>query len=188
MARSRLTQSRKRRLLALMALLPWAAGCSKTVHVDSAAGLQQKFKEMGLVLVVDAIVGEQMQGVVLYDDLGWEIYSSAVVARRNRSIMAIGSGRVPLTVRAIWGKDRHYDFSHATWYGGTVLGDYTVRVAERIPDEVLREIRAHGGNLRLKFRLEAKGVLFGWDIERADPVGDVSIFEMPGGDFVETRY
>ena len=40
--------------------------------------------------------------------------------------------------------------------------------------------------LRLKFRLKPDGVLFGWDIER--PGGGISRFDMPGGDFLETRY
>jgi hypothetical protein len=69
-----------------------------------------------------------------------------------------------------------------------ISGDYRIPVAERIPDDVLNDIRAHGGGLRLKFRLKPDGVLFGWDIERAAPLGDVSIFQMPGGDFLETRY
>lgn len=69
-----------------------------------------------------------------------------------------------------------------------IAGDYTIPVAKRIPDSVLRDIRAHGGSLRLKFRLKPGGVLFGWDIERADPLGNVSVFEVPGGDFLETRY
>jgi hypothetical protein len=86
-----------------------------------------------------------MEGVVIYDDLGYEIYGSAIVSRKVRGIMALSRSYVPLTVRAVWGKDRHYDFSHASWYGETILGDYTIAVAERIPDEVLNDIRAHTG-------------------------------------------
>jgi hypothetical protein len=187
---STLKQSRKRKLLALMALLPWAAGCSKPGPADASDAPKKRFKDMGLVLVVDAVAGTQMKGVVICDDLGWEIFGRASVSRRNRSIMAVSSGRVPLTVRAIWrdnprpiwGKNGGIDWE------GVIAGDYTIPVAKRIPDAVLSDIRAHGGNLRLKFRLKPDGVLFGWDIERAAPLGDVSIFEMPGGDFLETRY
>lgn len=175
-------------MLTLMLLLPWLAGCGKTAKADPTNDPQQRFKGIGVILVVDAVPGAKMEQVVICDDRGVQIYASSTVARRNREIMALGGTRVPLTVRAVWGKDRHYDFSHATWYGGTILGDYTIPVAERIPDEILNDIRAHGGGLRLKFRLKPDGVLFGWDIERAAPLGDVSIFEMPGGDFLETRY
>ncbi|MCY4756500.1 RHS repeat-associated core domain-containing protein [Pelomonas aquatica] len=78
---------------------------------------------------------------------------------------------------------------HGPWgshYDSEMLGDYTVEVARRIPDEVLADIRARRGALRLKFRLKPDGVLFGWDIERAD--GGLSRFDMPGGDFNAARY
>ena len=43
-----------------------------------------------------------------------------------------------------------------------------------------------GEGLRLKFCLKPDGVLFDWDIEW--PNGGFSRFDMPGGDFLETRY
>jgi len=78
---------------------------------------------------------------------------------------------------------------HGPWgsdYDSEMLGDYTVEVARRIPDEVLADIRARRGALRLKFRLKPDGVLFGWDIERAD--GGLSRYDMAGGDFNAARY
>jgi hypothetical protein len=188
MANSTLKHSRKRKLLKFIALLPFTSGCSETAQAEAADGPQKRFKGIGAVLVVDAVAGAEMGQVVIYDDRRYQIYASSRVSRRNRGIMGLGGFYVPLTVRAVWGKDRQYDVSRAGWYGGTILGDYTIPVAERIPDEVLNEIRAHGGGLRLKFRLKPDAVLFGWDIARSAPLGDVSIFEMPGGDFLETRY
>lgn len=175
-------------LLALLVLLPLVSGCSKLTQADRPNDQQKRFTDMGLVLVVDAVPEARMEQVVIYDDLGREIYGSASVSRRNRSIMAVSSGRVPLTVRAVWRKGAGWDKVREVWNEGVIAGDYTIPVAERIPDEVLNDIRAHPGNLRLKFRLKPDGILFGWDIERAAPLGDVSIFEMPGGDFFETRY
>lgn len=178
----------RRQLLTWLALGAWSAGCTSAAIGDKGQGLdqQRRFRGIGLVLVVDAVPGEEMEGVMLYDDGGQRIYSSAIVAKRTREIMALGGTHVPVTVRAVWRKGGHYDYSHATWYGGTILGDHTILVAARIPDEVLRDIRAKGGALRLKFRLKPDGVLFGWDIER--PGGGISRFDMPGGDFLETRY
>lgn len=75
---------------------------------------------------------------------------------------------------------------HGPWgsrYNSEMLGDYTVKVAERIPDEVLADIRRQRGALRLKFRLKPDGVLFGWDIERGG--SGVSRFSLAGGDFRE---
>jgi hypothetical protein len=125
---------------------------------------------------------------VFYTEEGEIIYAKSVVARRTREIMALGSPRIPLTVRVLW-----RDNPKPVWgrlggidYEGTIAGDYTIPVAERIPDAVVNDIRLHGGGLRLKFRLKPDGVLFGWDIERPD--GGLSRFDMPGGDFLETRY
>lgn len=154
----------------------------------TAAGQLQRFKGIGIVLVVDAVPGAEMRGVVFYDDRELRIYGKSLVSKRTHEIMGLGGARVPLAVRVVWGDGRNYDFSHATWYGGTILGDHTIPVAERIPDEVLNDIRAHGGGLRLKFRLKPDGVLFGWDIERDGAgTGYTLKFDMPGGDFKEAR-
>jgi hypothetical protein len=68
-------------------------------------------------------------------------------------------------------------------YFGKVLGDHTIPVASRIPDEVVAEIRKNGGGLRLKFRLHPEGVFFGWDVERL--IGGLPRHSMAGGDFRE---
>ena len=68
-------------------------------------------------------------------------------------------------------------------FGAKVLGDHTIPVASRIPDEVVAEIRKSGGGLRLKFRLHPEGVFFGWDIERL--IGGLPRHSMAGGDFRE---
>ena len=149
---------------------------------------QGKFKGIGVVLVVDAVPAAELYGVYFYDDRALAIFSSALVAKRNRAIMALGAQRVPSSVRVIWrdhpkpiwGKNGDID------YEGPIIGDYTIPIAERIPEEVVKSIRSNGGALRLKFRLKSDGVLFGWDIER--PGGGVSKFDLPGGDFLDTRY
>jgi hypothetical protein len=74
-------------------------------------------------------------------------------------------------------------------------------VADRIPDEVLDDIRKNGGGLRIKLRLKDDGILLGWDVLRRKPIPSVDYshckryecvyglhFEMPGGDFLDTRY
>ncbi|RYF01828.1 MAG: hypothetical protein EOO32_02350 [Comamonadaceae bacterium] len=80
-------------------------------------------------------------------------------------------------------------------YEGRIIGDFTIPVGERIPDEVLADIRSRSGALRLKFRLKPDGVMFGWDIERdsktaivRDPYGGPFTYEMPGGDFKEADF
>jgi hypothetical protein len=85
---------------------------------------------------------------------------------------------------------------HGPWasdYGDEVVGDYTIAVASRIPDSVVQALRRDPkGDLRLKFRLKADGVLFGWDIERRPgwkPGRSVPpVYEEVGGDFSDTVY
>jgi len=81
-----------------------------------------------------------------------------------------------------------------------LIGQWTVSVAERIPDELLDELRRDPkGGLRIKIRLHREGVLLGWDIERRpNPWGHtykeiVDHIFIPmahshtGGDFKEAR-
>jgi hypothetical protein len=64
--------------------------------------------------------------------------------------------------------------------GGTIVGDYTVPVAERIPDELLDDLRRNGGMFRLKIRIHDDGPLIGWDIKDG-----IMSTRMAGGDFQE---
>jgi hypothetical protein len=174
----------KRKLLILAAVCPWAVAFS----AETADGRdpQQRFRGIGVVLVIDAVPTAEMRRVVFYDDRPVRILGSSLVARQNRKILAMGGSRVPLTVRVTWREGAGWDKLKEVWNESTVIGDYTIPVAERIPEKVLADIRAHRGALRLKFRLKPDGVLFGWDIERDG--GGFSEFHMPGGDFLETNY
>lgn len=104
---------------------------------------------------------------------------------------------VPMTIRATWREGDYQYQGQGVWKGGTIVGDYTVPVAERIPDDVLDYIRQNGGALRIKIRLKDDGVLIGWDVEKSLPIpgcqpGTVAICTaihhlMPGGDFREVQ-
>lgn len=171
--------------------LVWLGGCRAAMSGAGQRVSADRFKGIGLVLVTDAVTGAEMLGVEFYaDGSSRRFYSSATLRKGNRSIMAYPGGRVPEQVRVIWHDSNKIvgrpDNPSVDTYAGRVVGDFTISVASRIPDEVLREIRSRGGALRLKFRLKPDGVLFGWDIER--PGGGISKFEMPGGDFLDTRY
>jgi hypothetical protein len=103
---------------------------------------------------------------------------------------------IPKTVHAIWRTGVTADAGQGKWLGGTVVGDYTVPVAERIPDSILDYIRKNGGALRLKIRLKDDGILIGWDVERIVLLKDWKPglglhsgvnYLQPGGDFKEAR-
>ena len=102
---------------------------------------------------------------------------------------------MPASIRATWLTCHYVSDGNGYWKGGTLAGDHTAPVAERIPAEVIDYLRTKGGSLRLKIRLVDTGVLIGWDIEtriyaRAEDRGRVpgSIrYVLPGGDFCERQ-
>lgn len=185
----------KRKLMAAMALAPIAAllaarqATAMGNHPPMSAS-QKRFMKIGLTLVVDAVDGAEMLGVEFFT-LGEEFpfYASSVTRKGNREIMAFPANTVPEKVRVTWrinDSEGYGDKRGGIRYSAKIVGDYTVPIASRIPEEVLQEIRKNGGGLRLKFRLKPDGVMFGWDIERF--AGGLPRHSMPGGDFLETWY
>lgn len=187
-------QELKRKLSAALMLLPLTSiltGCKAAAMGRAPASASDRFKGMGLTLVTDAVPGAEMLGVEFFaDGRDLPFFAQSRMVQRNRGIMAFPSGTVPEIVRVVWRNSselvRRKDDPTQTTYAGNILGDHTITVASRIPDEVVQEIRKNGGGLRLKFRLKPDGVLFGWDIERFS--GGLPRHTMPGGDFLQTWY
>lgn len=70
------------------------------------------------------------------------------------------------------------------WTTGTLAGDYTVEVLNRIPVEVFDLVRSTPGSaIKLKFRIKDDGVLFGWSVEQHVRGGYRDIRQ--GGDFTD---
>jgi hypothetical protein len=185
----------KRKLCGALALLSVLPGCNAMGRVPPNApqltDAQRRLKDVGMVLVVDAVPGVEMLGNEFFaDGSDRPFYASSVTRKGNRAIMAFPISVVPERVRVMWRDSsklvRRADNPNMSTYAGAILGDYTFPIASRIPDEVVKEIRKNGGGLRLKFRLKPDGVLFGWDIERF--AGGLPRHSMPGGDFLETEY
>lgn len=78
-----------------------------------------------------------------------------------------------------------------------LIGQWTVPIADRIPDDLLDELRRDPkGSLRIKIRLHREGVLLGWDIERRPGFNAQksregqhypAAYSHTGGDFKEMR-
>ena len=133
--------------------------------------------------------------ISIFDEAG---QSFAGAARLSKKIVANSHGgprAIPRTVRATWRSGEPYLTSEGVWTGGTVMGDYTAPVAERIPREVFDYLRQHGGALRLKLRIVDGAVLVGWDVEQYVPAegrkpgdGDSGFhYYLAGGDFREDK-
>jgi hypothetical protein len=186
-------QDLKRRLSAALMLLPLASsviGRGAFAMSRPPASPGDRFRGMGLTLVVDAVPGAEMLGVEFFSD-GSEVpfFAKSRMVQRNRGVMSFPGGKVPETVRVTWREndsEGYRDQAGRIRYSAQIVGDYTIPIASRIPDEVVDELRRNGGGLRLKFRLKTDGVLFGWDIERFE--GGMPRHLMPGGDFLQTWY
>jgi len=174
------------RLLGLFLL----SGCAA-----SASGIErQPDRQPGFgALRLDA--NPEKTFVSIFDDKGQQFAGAARLSKKAVSNSAGGSRALPRSIRATWRSGQPYLTSEGTWTGGTVMGDYTAAVAERIPQEVFDYIRQHGGALRLKLRIVDGAVLVGWDVEQFVPAqgrgpggGDGGVqYAMAGGDFHEDR-
>ena len=184
MANEILPQPMKRKLLSFLTLLPWLPACSAGQTKDPS-DLAHKFRGIrGVVVRTDAI-GEKRH-VTIVSDTNRQIEAPSLLSPKANSILSFAGGAlpVPTSVHVTWREGVTSSRKGVDpWVGGTIVGDYTIEVASRIPDEVLDSIRKEGGALRLKFRLKDDGVLLGWDIER--PGGGMSRYSMAGGDFRE---
>jgi hypothetical protein len=95
----------------------------------------------------------------------------------------------------------HWDNNgNKTGMSGHLYGQWRVPVAERIPDDLLDDLRANPkGGMRIKFRFHPDGVLLGWDIQRRpgfdpnkrDEFGNQlfvrAVHSFAGGDFREAQ-
>jgi hypothetical protein len=157
--------------------------------------LRHRFRDIGgAERQLDALV--PIESLTLYDEFGRKIEGKAFTSPQNRSnsFFYAGEFAVPKTIRAVWHKEEMAPSLTGEYIGGTIIGDYTVPVASRIPIELLDNLRKHRGTLRLKIRIAPDDVLIGWDIERRprDPslgpnVGVPPVFSMVGGDFQEAE-
>jgi hypothetical protein len=190
---------RRTTLVALLSCM-WQSACSQTAPDEALAknkpltNEEQRWRRKfgglkGGELFVDAF-GEK-RAVMIYDERGLRFYASSTLSPRNNSKHSYGAEfGVPITLRATWragewaltsGDPNGLRVVDRGYEGGTIVGDVTVPVAERIPGDLLDELRENGGGFRLKLRLHDDGLLIGWDIRRG------LSFLMTGGDFKEAR-
>ena len=153
--------------------------------------LKQKFRGMkGGQLVVDAFGVKD--AVTIFNELGEVFFTRGSVSPTNNSKYSYGAEfGVPISLRATWRRQGdevngviqnpiRATERYGIVAGGTVVGDYTVPVAERIPEEVLEGMRNKVGGFRLKIRLHDDGCLIGWDLSRG-----FNLQYLAGGDFRE---
>ena len=159
------------------------------------AFLRQKFRGLqGGQLRVDSLF--HVRGLNIFDEDGYVFFAhSGLKPPNGRITSSYGADfGVPKFLRVEWRDKTEMEPDGAlkrglpdrAYYGGNVLGNYTVAVAARIPDALLEDKRRNGGGFRLKIRIHPDGPLIGWDLERGVGTGpDGSKFHHAGGDFQE---
>jgi hypothetical protein len=167
---------------------------------------KHKFRGLGGgQLFVDAF-GEK-NGVNIFNENERLFFARGTLSPRNNDRQGYSAEfGVPITLRAEW-RDRYESYQpteriqkgipDGAYAGGTILGNVTVPVAERIPDAVLDRVRQHGGVLILKLRLSDETLLIGWELGYAtgypfkrDKNGNAYTTDeerMQGGDFCERQ-
>jgi hypothetical protein len=156
--------------------------------------LKRKFQGLrGGQLRVDSLFS--VEGLNIFNERGRLFFASAVINPPHRSNLSYGADfGVPKFLRFEWRDKIEMEHDGAlkrglpdgAYYGGNILGNYTIPVAARIPDALLEDKRRNGGGFRLKIRIHPDGPLIGWDLERGVGTGpDGSKFHHAGGDFQE---
>lgn len=159
---------------------------------------------LGMEVRVDALIG--MPATALYTETG-QVFECCSFGPRGGRISSRDIGQdaagMPGALRMMrYPDDAVMLFNYRPFqaFDRPALVDATVPVAERIPDDLLDNLRQEPrGELRLKLRLHQDGVLLGWDIERRpgfdprrrDQFG-VQVYVPPvhsfaGGDFREAQ-
>lgn len=195
----------RRSLLALLCASLAVSACAsgprdKTANLSEEDKLlRHKFRGIyGVVTRIDA-TGYPKEYVSITTETGGRLSGAGRLNAMNIKYSSYeGVFPIPMTIRATWKKGPVTLNSTGTWQGGTIIGDYTVPVAQRIPDEVLDYIRQNGGALRLKIRLHDEGIFIGWDIEMRLPIPNLPAnyagaknyleYRMAGGDFREATF
>lgn len=157
--------------------------------------LKRKFRGLrGGQLRVDSLF--RVRGLNIFNEKGRLFFShSSLIPPDGRITRSYGADfGVPKFLRFEWRDKSEMEPDGAlkrglpdgAYYGGNILGNYTVPVASRIPDSLLEDKRRNGGGFRLKIRIHPDGPLIGWDLERGIGTGpDGSRYHHAGGDFQE---
>jgi hypothetical protein len=135
---------------------------------------RKKFRGMtGGELYADAV--PEKSYVTIFDEKGDVFYRSGAMSIKTNSRQGYKAQfGVPISLRATWRDDepnlnapslKPVQVKNGDYSGGVLLGDVTVPVAERIPDELLDRMRKYNGSFILKLRLTDETLLIGWEVK-----------------------
>jgi hypothetical protein len=159
---------------------------------------QLNYKYRGCIYASELIVdgfGTPKGGIVIRDEINpHPFYAAAGVSPGGKQISARNISRFPKTLRVTWYDDNDPKLGgtgeiNNPYKGGKILGDYTVKVAERISDDILDAMRAGvRGGMRFKLRVADDGLWVGWDLDLGVKYASLirdERYKFVGGDFRE---
>jgi hypothetical protein len=202
-------------LLTPLLLVPqWAcsqkdiAPMTSSTPLPADAVLKHRFRGVyGAELRVDATF-QVHTAVIINVDTGYLFnIGMGTFSPRSNSVSGYGGSRdgdrlgIPKHLRMIRYPDgaKFLGREKFPYFEGTPVVDVTVPIAERIPDEVLDDVRQNGGGLRLKLRIAPETLLVGWDVVRRPgynpanrdssgaPIFVPAQYSFIGGDFCERQ-
>ena len=146
----------------LQAVPPASLTKSDARYLESRERMLQRFGRPGIELVVDAMAGQEFLGVEFFPEYAkHSFYRAGGQTLRSQAKMIL-SQPVPERARILWRDSDKFASDGRAIYVGNILGDETIEVGSRIPQELIDDLkRDPRGNLRLKFRMSKDGTLFG---------------------------
>ena len=127
---------------------------------SSASGVGPK-PSFGMVVVSELERGSAVKnGVHATTDTGRYLFAPFRMSGSGKQNGAFVGESAPRWVRVTWREGSIVQAAKGGWDGGTVVGDYTIEVASRIPAEVMKYAsEVKGRAIRLVFRVKDDGVL-----------------------------
>jgi hypothetical protein len=154
------------------------------VATSNAMALRPK-PSYGVVVRAEAAPGSQpKEGVRGFADSGAHLFGFGLLNTKQVDNSSYGGAGVPEWVRVTWRKDTT---PGEYWTTGTVIGDYKIDVATRIPEDVSKYAsQGKGRAIRLIFRIKDDGVALAWEVQESvkhPNGGSGQVFSLRGGDF-----
>jgi len=138
----------------------------------------------------DSLQGSAIKyGIEAISDSGFRLFGpSSLPGGSGGGVSAFAGAGLPKWVRVTWRKgdfiQRYDSVKKSQWTGGKIIGDHTIEVASRIPQDVQKYAsQGKGHAIYLQFRIHDEGVLLAWAVEESLPGGGGQLYSMHGGDF-----
>ena len=163
-------------LMTICASLIFITACSSASGIGPRPGF-------GMIVVSELAPGSAVKnGVHATTDTGRYLFAPSRMSGNGQQNGSFVGESAPARVRVTWREGNIVQASQGGWDGGTIVGDYTIEVASRIPAEVMK-YASEGKEraIKLTFRIKDDGVLLAWGVQ--ENYGGLNTESLRGGDF-----